>query len=181
MQSRVGRDGEEALVARARRGEQSAFAALYDAHAGRMLGMARRLLGTPHAAEDLVHDVFIEAWRALESYDPARGSVGAWLGARLRSRAIDRLRRVRRSPESGASVEASATEDMERKVDAGRLPDWLAELPAPQRQAVALAYLGGLTAKEIAESQGVPEGTVKARISRGLAKLRDLRRLEEPR
>ena len=171
---------EAQLVASARRGDRRALGHLYDLHAPRLLGRAVQLLSDRSAAEDLVHDVFIEAYRALAQYAPERGSFGAWLGARLRSRAIDRLRQSSRRQEVYAIPETEdlGRPDPDRRFDATRVSGWLAELSPEQRQAIEWAYFGGCTLRDIAERQGVAEGTVKARISRGLAQLR-ARRAEE--
>ncbi len=170
-------EGEAGLIERARRGDRAAFGALYDLHAPAMLGRAVRMLGQRAAAEDLVHDVFLEAWRKLEAFDPDRGAFSAWLGARLRSRAIDRLRALRPPSELVSPAEDPADPAADRldpgdRVDAGRVHGWLESLAGEQREAIELAYFSGLTIQEIAAKQGVPEGTVKARIHRGIAKLR---------
>lgn len=171
---------EAQLVASAKRGDRRALGHLYDLHAPRLLGRAMQLLGERSAAEDLVHDVFMEAWRAIEQYAPERGTFGAWLGARLRSRAIDRLRQSSRRQEvhTVPETEDLGAPDPDRRVDATRIGGWLAELSPEQRQAIERAYFGGSTLRDIAQLQGVAEGTVKARISRGLAQLR-ARRAEE--
>lgn len=165
---------EQRLVGRARRGDREAFGQLYDAHVRALLGRAVTLLKHRAQAEDLVQDVFVEAWRSLEQYEPDRGSFGAWLGARLRSRAIDRLRQRARRSETDAIPEVADLQvpDPATKIDASRIPGWMEALSPEQREAIELAYFRGLPLREIAERQGVAEGTVKARVSRGLARLR---------
>ena len=75
-------------------GDRDALGALYDLHAPMLLGLAKRMLGSQAAAEDLLHDVFLEVWHHAAEYDPARGAVRAWLIVRTRSRALDRLGRT---------------------------------------------------------------------------------------
>src|SRR5262245_53600870 len=85
-------DSDAARVAEMATGSTEALAALYDSHAAPMFALAQRVLGDRRDAEDLVHDVFLEAWRRASAYDPARGSVRSWLLVRVRSRALDRRR-----------------------------------------------------------------------------------------
>lgn len=167
------------LVAAMARGEQSAVEALYDRHAGLMMGVAVRMLSNRSAAEDLVHDVFLEAWRAANSFDRDRGTVKTWLMVRLRSRALDRLRSVsvtRRvdtggerlpEPEDGPTLDTSG-------LDRERVRAALADLPDPQRHVVELAYYRGLSSTEVAEVLGVPVGTVKSRTAAAFRKLREV-------
>ncbi|MCB9706745.1 MAG: sigma-70 family RNA polymerase sigma factor [Myxococcales bacterium] len=164
------------LVAAMARGDQAALAVLYDRHAGLLLGAARRFLGSTAAAEDLVHDVLLEAWRRAASFDPGRGSVRTWLLVRLRSRALDRLRRGQRGRAALAALTATpatdAVGDPERGSEAARAREALASLPEGHRQVLELAYFGGLTMSEIADALGVPIGTVKSRSAGALSKLR---------
>src|SRR5262245_23555357 len=82
-------NGDVALVRKMARGDADALASLYDTHAPLLLSLVRRIVGSPEAAEDIVHDVFIEAWGRSGDYDPSRGSVRTWLALRARSRALD--------------------------------------------------------------------------------------------
>lgn len=165
------------LAAAMARGDRDAIRQLYDRHAGLMLGVAIRLLSNRSAAEDLVHDVFLEAWRNAGSYDLARGTVRTWLMVRLRSRALDRLRSAAWSrrvdtgdrlpePEHQPSDEPTGSGDRDRV----RLA--LAELPEPQRRVVELAYYRGLSSTEVAAVLGLPVGTVKSRTAAAFRKLR---------
>lgn len=160
------------LAIHAARGDARALGLLYDRHASVMLGLAVRILRRRDAAADLVHDVFVEAWRSMDGFDPRRGTFRSWMLTRLRSRAVDRLRREAREQGTPAETTPAQTETPEVRYDATRVPGWLAALPAPQREALQLAYFEGLTMNEIADRLGVPPGTVKARVSRGLARLR---------
>ena len=168
------------LIAEAANGSVESLAALYDRYAPLLLGVARRLLGDRAAAEDLVHDVFLEAWRSADSYAQQRGSVRTWLLVRLRSRALDRLRadrvRVRkREPGMGtAQLGEAAHDELLRTPDRKLVIEALAQLDAAQRETLELAYFEGLSAREIAERMQAPIGTVKSRIAGGLARLRKI-------
>ena len=173
---------DRALVSKIERRDADALAALYDRYAGRVNGLASRILGQTGDAEEIVQEVFLYAWRSAAAFDGSRGSVLAWLLVATRSRAIDRLRsrrsggRDRTRPLDEAPEPASA-EDLESGVEGRR---WeavcrtaVAELPAEQREALELAYFGGLTQQEIAAKTRTPLGTVKTRVRLGLMKLRD--------
>lgn len=169
------------LVSRLASGSVDALAALYDRHAASMLGVAARMLGSRRDAEDLLHDVFLEVWSRSGTYDPARASVRTWLLVRVRSRAIDRLRSlaVARRHGLGEDVAAQDVEDAGADLDVLRCVDraWaldaLRSLPDGQQRVARLMYVDGLSCDEIAEACGLPVGTVKSRLSRALALLRD--------
>ena len=173
------RQGADALdVARMSRGDRDALAALYDRYAAVLLGLGLRILGDRREAEDVVHDVFLEAWTHAASYDAARGSVATWLLLRMRSRTLDRVRSVGRSrtivtddPTSQAESPAPAV-DHHMAAEAVAMRAALGDLPAEQRRVLELAYFGGLSSSEIAEHVGISIGTVKSRTAAGLAKLR---------
>ncbi|MFO7565419.1 MAG: sigma-70 family RNA polymerase sigma factor [Enhygromyxa sp.] len=168
------------LLAEAATGSVDSLAALYDRYAPLLLAVARRLLADPTAAEDLVHDVFLEAWRNADAYAQQRGSVRTWLLVRLRSRALDRLRadRVRtrrRDPGMGvAQIGEAAHDELLRVPDRKLVLEALAQLDAAQRETLELAYFEGLSAREIAERMQAPIGTVKSRTAAGLARLRKI-------
>jgi len=157
-------------------GDRGALARLYERHAGRLLATARRFLGNVPAAEDLVHDVLLEAWRRASSFDPVRGNALTWLLVRLRSRALDRLRRRQRGYAALRSL--SHTEhitpapDPQRHSEHAEVRRALNDLPAPHRQVLDLGYFGGLSMSEIAEELAIPLGTVKSRTAAALSKLR---------
>jgi RNA polymerase sigma-70 factor (ECF subfamily) len=176
------READPALVARVERRDAEALALLYDRHAGRLMGLAQRILGDTGEAEEVLQEVFLYVWKAAGTFDPSRGPVLAWLLVATRSRSIDRLR-SRRPGKSGGMVgleeapETASREDVEADA-AGR--EWenrcraaIAELPADQRRALELAYFEGLTHQEIAERTATPLGTVKTRVRLGLMKLRE--------
>src|SRR5687767_7686778 len=131
---------DEELVARMSRADRVALATLYERHAPRLRSVALRVLGDATEAEDVVHDVFIEVWRRSADYSPERGSVSAWLGLRLRSRAIDRLRQRRSRSETfdDASVLALSdpSADAGRILEHGRLREALSTMNEAERQVI---------------------------------------------
>lgn len=186
----AGRD--EGLLAAAAAGDETALAGLYDRHASTMLGVALRILKVRQDAEDLVHDVFVEAWQHARDFDPRRGSVRSWLLVRVRSRAVDRLRSLDAARRRGLLAAAGEPSEEEPAVapvwdgvDRARARSALDTLPEPQRVLVELAYFEGMTCSEMAAHCAIPIGTVKSRLSAAMAKLRqgfgepsDLRRAE---
>ncbi|MET0340188.1 MAG: sigma-70 family RNA polymerase sigma factor [Polyangiales bacterium] len=160
---------DAALVARARDGDVDAFAAVYDRHARGVLAVLARIVGQPSEAQDLLHDVFIEAWQGVRTYDPSRASVRVWLTMRARARALDRLRRVERD----RAARARLAEDVQAPAPMAErdlaLREALATLEPPVREAVELTYFEGLTAGEVGARTSTPEGTVRSRLARGIA------------
>ena len=169
---------DEALVRAIAKGDTHALAALYDRHAPLMLGLARRIVGGKPDAEDIVHDVFIEAWRRAADYDESRGSVKAWLLLRTRSRAIDfrKSAGVARTVPAGDGAWLSALADPRgddsEAPDRTRLRSVVAELNVEQREVLLLGYFEGLSSSEIATRAGIPIGTVKSRVAAALSALR---------
>lgn len=160
------------------RGDPEALGALYDQHATALFGVALHILRNREDAEDLVHDVFVEAWSKAEDYDPSRGTVRRWLLIRTRSRAIDRLRSLVAGRRHGM---AAARESESSREPA--FPDWdgadrararraIEGLPEAQRIVLELGYFEGLTCAEIAQRCGIPLGTVKSRLFAAIGKLR---------
>jgi len=167
------------LIASLAAGDRQALATLYDQHAGSLLAVATRILGDPNQAEDLVHDVFLEAWHRAAEYDPARGSLRAWLIVRTRSRALDgRIRRQRfnravaRSASDAAVHESTSATDTAAALDNARVRGLSARLAPELVSVLELAYFEGQSCSEIARSIGVPIGTVKSRLARALNCLR---------
>jgi RNA polymerase sigma-70 factor (ECF subfamily) len=175
-------DHDRATVDRMARGDSSALADLYDRHARAIYSLAIRILADAAEAEDVVQDVFAQAWRQATRYDPMRAPVVAWLMIITRARALDRLRRRRsrivaveldpamphpRDPEVNQEMQAITAEQAERVRGA------LGELPDSQRMAIELAYYEGLSQSDIAERLQQPLGTIKTRIRSGLLKLRE--------
>lgn len=176
-------DEDGAAVAAMGRGDSDGLAGLYTRHAALMLATARRILGDLRGAEDLVHDVFLEAWRLAHSYDAERGSVRTWLLVRLRSRALDRCRsgHLRRTvpipAEPRAAPDHRDVPDIADMTDHGTLRAVLQALPGEQRLVLEHAYFAGLSATEIAALLAIPVGTVKSRLGAGLKKLRSALRV----
>jgi len=162
-------------------GDRAALARLYDETSGLVHGLALRILGNAADAEDVVIEVFMQVWRAAGDFDPARGSVTAWLTVLTRSRAIDCLRsstRLRGEPlEKSPEPRAPGLDPEEQAIAADRrlgVRAALAALSPPQREAIELAYFRGMSQSELAAHLGQPLGTIKTRMRSGMLRLRDL-------
>ena len=166
---------ERRLAARLRAGDTDALAAAYDAYGAATFGLLLRMLGDRAAAEDVQQQVFTEVWRRARDYDPRRAGLLTWLLTIARSRAIDHLRR--RVPEprdpqlpDGRTVEAEADALLER----WRLAQLLGRLPQDERALLRLRFYDERSQSEISAATGIPIGTVKARMVRGLTRLREM-------
>ena len=148
---------------------------LYQLHRRRALAVARRILHDADEAEDVVQEVFVQAWRQADRFDVRRGNVLAWLSIMTRSRSLDRWRRRTTRRESGVSEahELEAPRRVDNVAEGWAARTALAELPEEQRQLLELAYWEGLSQTEIAARLGLPLGTVKTRMRTGLKTLRD--------
>lgn len=171
MDAEPAEDGK--LIVDAARGSRAALAELYRRHAGAVATVARRMLGASYV-DDLVHDVFLEVWTRAGDYDPARGSVRAFILVRARSRCLDRRKSPAFARRQGLESDAVGSTEgtAERLVDAGRLAAALERLPAEQRAVILLGYCDGLSSSEIATTLSVPVGTVKSRVHAAMQKLR---------
>jgi RNA polymerase sigma-70 factor (ECF subfamily) len=183
------------LLERMRRGDETALGALYDLWSPRLHPLILHVVGgSAEDAEEVLEETFWQAWRQADRYDGGRGRVGAWLATMARSRALDRARarsRVREDgwdevPRLAGGAAADAPDPLHRAAAAeerGMVRGALMRLPVEQREALELAYYGGLSQTEIAERTGQPLGTVKTRIRLALQKLRDSLTLlrEDPR
>ncbi|MFN0249892.1 MAG: sigma-70 family RNA polymerase sigma factor [Kofleriaceae bacterium] len=166
-------DLDAALVARMAEGDRAAMSQLYERHAGILLGLALKIVRERREAEDLLHDVFLEAWRAAKDFDPKRGRVRTWLAIRMRSRALDLKKSARVSRNAGdAGLDVVVDDSVTPTPDHARVRAALAALGPDQRKALELAYFEGLSCTEIAERVSIPVGTVKSRIAAGLERLR---------
>ncbi len=167
------------------RGDLDAFERLYDRHSSTLYALLLRILANPDDAQEVLQETFVKAWTNAKMFDAVRGSDVAWLISIARSRGIDRLRsrKIRGDREDDAGRELStslgfvekrtgaddAIESEERMAVRGAL----AELPEPQRVALALAYFEGLSQSEISAKLGEPLGTIKTRMQLGMKKLRE--------
>jgi RNA polymerase sigma-70 factor, ECF subfamily len=169
-----GDDAEDvALVAAMAEGDRGALAKLYQRHGGLLLGLALRIVRERREAEDLLHDVFLEAWRSARDFDPKRGRVRTWLAIRMRSRCLDHQKSARVSRNAGdAGLEVVADEREQASPDHERVRGALGGLGNDQRRVVELAYFDGLSCSEIAARIAIPIGTVKSRLAAGLRALR---------
>ncbi|MDP8993141.1 MAG: sigma-70 family RNA polymerase sigma factor [Actinomycetota bacterium] len=172
---------DSALVVAIGRWHQAALAESYRRHAGAVYGLARRVLVDVASAEEVVQEVFLRLWNEPEKFDPERGSLRSYLLAQAHGRAVDLLRSEgsrRQREERDARRTAEAGYDVEREVwdltVAARVKQAVAVLPQVERQAIALAYFGGHTYREVARLLDEPEGTVKSRIRAGLKRMRSL-------
>jgi RNA polymerase sigma-70 factor (ECF subfamily) len=173
--------GDEDLMELVGGGDSAAFEVVYERHRVVAFSLAHRMCGRRPAAEDVLQEAFLSAWRRSSSYDPARGSVRTWLLGIVHHRAVDALRRSggdgRRRvdlpvEEMDFDAEVHVDADVIERERAGQVRDALTELPPEQSRVIELAYFGGYTHTEIADMLGVPVGTVKGRMRLGLSKLR---------
>lgn len=169
---------DDALMRALAERDLNALATLYDRYGRVAYALAYRILGEPEAAEDVVHDAFISAWRGAATYRTERGNVRGWLLSIAHHRAVDVLRRkttFRPAPLEAAEhrqADDDTAEESIRNVEHASVRAALEALPPAQRRTVELAYFGGYTHVELAELMGVPLGTVKGRMRIALQKLR---------
>jgi RNA polymerase sigma-70 factor (ECF subfamily) len=170
---------DTALVLAVARYRQEALAETYRRHAGSVFALARRVIGDPVLAEEVVQEVFLRLWNDPDKFDPSRGSLRSYLLAQTHGRAVDLLRSEgsrRRREETEARQAAEAGYDIEHEVWdldlAEHVKKAVAVLPEDERRAIQLAYFGGHTYREVATLLDEPEGTVKSRIRAGLKRMR---------
>ncbi len=169
------RELADALVA----GSRPALAEVHRRHAGQVVGMARRILKSHELAEEVAQEVFLRLWDRPEAYDPGRGSMRSFLLAHVHGRSLDLIRaesarRAREEREARMVVDPTPSVDDEVwvRVQSAGLRAVLAAIPTREREAIELAYLEGLTYRQVAEQLSLPEGTVKSRIRAGLQRLK---------
>lgn len=169
----------DALMVRVAAGDQQAFGELYDAVASRVFGAVLRLVIDRSQAEEVTQEVFLEIWQSAGVFDPNRGRAIGWIMTLAKRRAIDRIRSAQAAQDRDLRVgireyrvEDDVADAAEIAVESERVAVALERLPDAQRQAIALAYDGGLTHTEIAQLLSVPIGTVKTRLRDGMIRLR---------
>jgi RNA polymerase sigma-70 factor (ECF subfamily) len=178
---------DSAVVALAASGDERALGELYDRYGGMAYSLACAIVGEHADAEEVVADAFAQIWRSAAGFDPARGSVAAWIATITRTRALDLVRSRKRrarvledaavvTDEGETLVLAPTLETADRSAELSEtsaiVRRSLAELSAPQRRVIELAYFGGFSQSEIAAQLSEPLGTVKTRMRAALEKLR---------
>jgi RNA polymerase sigma-70 factor, ECF subfamily len=172
---------DEALVAAVARGDERALGMLYDRYAASIYSLALRITGDRLTAQEVAQDTFVRLWKYAKDFDRQRGAFGAWLFAIARRRSLDVLRGRQRQAkiadgtfisDGGTLPEPSQADTSEQIVLAHVISQAVATLPRAQRQAIELAYFGGLTQQQIATQTGEPLGTVKSRMRTAMETLR---------
>jgi RNA polymerase sigma-70 factor (ECF subfamily) len=171
----------ESLVRAMAGGDAGALSCIYEQTVGQVFGIARCMLRSKEDAEEIVCDVYTHAWQTASHYDPTRGSVMAWLAIMARNRSVDRLRQRRkylpltdaaRHPDDGGAGGAASPEEILARFQTGSAVHRALEtLPPERRRLIALAFFNGLSHQEIADSTGIPLGTVKSHVRRALSVL----------
>ena len=172
---------EEALLLAVARGDQAAFAALYDRIGALVHGVVRRVVRDPAQSEEVTQEVMVEVWRTAVRFDPDRGAARTWILTMAHRRAIDRVRSEQASRNRTERVAGrehardfdEVSERVEVAFEHEQVRTALGTLTDLQRQAVELAYYQGYTYREVAELLDTPLGTVKTRMRDGLIRLRD--------
>ena len=173
---------DEALLSGLGHGDPDAGTTFVRRYQGRVYGLARGIVGDPTQAEEIAQEALIRAWRHADSYDSRRGSVSTWVLTITRNLAVDSLRRKGAQPADPRAVifldqpaHGSMPEDTATVTDeTNRVRNALSRLPVEQRRALVLAAFYGYTAREISQAEVIPLGTAKARVRRGLMKVRSL-------
>jgi RNA polymerase sigma-70 factor (ECF subfamily) len=169
------------LLRRSGRGDEAAFARLYDAAAARAYGLAVRVVRDPAQAEEVTQEAFLEIWRTASRFDAARGSAVSWMLTIVHRKSVDRVRSAEASSRRDTSYQQqnttvdhdSTAEAAQASMEARRVRQALSSLTAVQREALELAYFKGYTHTEVATMLDLPVGTAKTRIRDGLIRLRD--------
>ena len=178
-------DLEISLLKRTGEGDRASFELLYERYSGVLFSTAFRILNDQTAAEDVLQDVFIQIWEKAPLYDPTRGKPLTWAVTMTRNKAIDRLRsqqrrnRLKDEMEAQASVfeefsDRSSLDEVQSGERGELIRQAVRQLSKEQRKAIELAFFSGMSQSEIAEELGEPLGTVKARIRRGMMKLKEI-------
>lgn len=165
---------DESLIAGMASGDTNAMSVFVRRYQARVYGLALRVTEDSGLAEEVAQDAFMRAWRYATTYDARRGRVGTWMLTIARNQSVDAARMRRDYPvDPERLMVALASESDQREHErTEHLREGLRSLPAEQARAIVLAAVCGLTAREIAEQEGIPLGTAKTRIRRGLVRLR---------
>ena len=163
------------------RGDEDAFARIYDVVSGPVYGLVLRVLRDPAQSEEVAQEVLVEVWRQATRFDATRGSVKGWVLTMAHRRAVDRVRSAQSSTDREIKVAWSnhqrefdeVAEAVELRMESEQVRRSLSVLTELQREAIQLAYYGGYTHREVSELLDVPLGTIKTRLRDGLIRLRD--------
>ena len=169
------------LLRQSARGDEAAFAQLYDATSARVYGLAVRVVRDPAQAQEVTQEAYLEVWRTAARFDSEKGSAISWLMTIVHRKAVDRVRSAEAASRRDAAyrdanqtVEHDSTaEAAERSLETRRVRTALSGLTQVQREAITLAYYGGYTHTQVATMLDLPVGTAKTRIRDGLIRLRD--------
>jgi RNA polymerase sigma-70 factor (ECF subfamily) len=161
------------------RGDQDAYAAVYDRTSGQVLGMVLAVVRDPAQSEEVAQEVMLEVWRSASRFNPDLGTANAWVMTMAHRRAVDRVRSEHKSSERERRVAVAeiaydeVTEAVEARLDRERVRRCLGSLTPLQRESLTLAYYGGYTYRQVSDLLGVATGTIKTRMRDGLIRLRD--------
>lgn len=172
---------QEELLGRVAQGDEGAFGELYDRMAPRVLGLVRRLLVDPSQSEEVTQEIFLEIWQTATRYEAQRGGASTWILTMAHRRAVDRIRSSQASRDRDIKIGIrdlavaydEVSETVGVRIEHERVEKAMSRLTELQRQAISLAYYGGLSQSEVAERLQIPLGTVKTRLRDGMIRLRD--------
>ena len=172
---------QQNLLERVASGDQLAFSELYDQISPRVFGLIKRLLRDHSQSEEVTQEVFLEIWQTAARFDPNKGAAATWILTMAHRRAVDRVRSSQSSRDRDTRIGIrdynpdydNVAETIEVRIEHERVEKAMSRLTELQRQAVSLAYYGGLSHSEVAAKLSVPIGTVKTRLRDGMIRLRD--------
>ena len=172
---------KEELLGRVARGDETAFSDLYDQMAPRVLGLVKRLLVDHAQSEEVTQEIFLEIWQSASRYEAQRGGASTWILTMAHRRAVDRIRSSQAGRDRDTKIGIrdlaveydNVSETVETRIEHERVEKAMSRLTELQRQAISLAYYGGLSHSEVAERLHIPLGTVKTRLRDGMIRLRD--------